>query len=209
MPLENELYINFKEEFIKINDDAIIEFNPSDFPTYYYFNIVSAVSIINALGFEYKNSLIKTFKDFKFPKGRNQHIDVNGKEIYFNLAKNVVGMEETFEYINDNYQKFDLLIGFNDEYADGLDVSWIWDTKVEVMKKHLNHIYITGTRRYDMAIRFEAEYYENITVIEDITSATKTALDNSGDVLCIICNYTPLVPIDDEIKRWVKANERN
>jgi UDP-N-acetylmuramyl tripeptide synthase len=209
MPLENELYINFKEEYIKINDDAIIEFNPNDFPTYYYFNIISAVSIVNALDFEYKNSLITIFKDFKFPKGRNQHITVNDKEIYFNLAKNVVGMEETIEYINDNYEKFDLLIGFNDNYADGLDVSWIWDTKVEVMKKHLNHIYITGTRRYDMAIRFEAENYENITVIEDISIATKTALDNSGEVLCVISNYTPLIPIDNEIKKWVKANERN
>ena len=207
--LEDFLKINFKEQNIQINNDALIQLDPNEFPTYYYFNIVAAISIVRSLGFDYHDSLIDIFKDFKFPKGRNQHILINEKEIYFNLAKNVVGFEETIEYITGNFNKFDMLIGFNDNYADGLDVSWIWDTKVEVMKEHLNKVYITGSRRYDMAIRFEAEGYDNIEVIEDIALATNQALEKSGDVLCIVCNYTPLVPIDNELRKWVLKNEKN
>ena len=46
----------------------------------------------------------------------------------------------------------------NDNYADGKDVSWIWDVDFEKLNSmDLNEIFISGMRAYDMAV-YDCEF---------------------------------------------------
>ena len=128
------------------------------------------------------------------------------KEVYFNLAKNVVGFEETIEYLVDTYDEFSILIGFNDEPADGRDVSWIWDVKMKILTTKVDKVYVVGSRRYDMALKLEAAGIKNIHVFDTIKEGINLALDENNGVLAVVTNYTPLVELDQNIQSWVGKN---
>ena len=122
------------------------------------------------------------------------------------MAKNVVGFEETIEYLADNYDGFNILIAFNDDYADGRDVSWIWDVKMKILAPKLNKVYIVGSRRYDMALKVEAAGIQNIHVYDTIKDGINLALEENEGVLAVVTNYTPLVELDQNIQSWVGKN---
>lgn len=205
--IDTLLELDYENKKIKI-DNHEMELNVNEYPIYYFYNLVGAISVVKNVGFDYFNEVKEIFDNFVFPKGRSQHFHLENKNIYFNLTKNVVGMEESLEYMLSYYnkQKFDLCIAFNDFHADGLDVSWIWDANMAVVKDYVDTVYIVGERRYDMALRFEYEGFSKIEVLDEIESGVKYALDNSNDKLAIITNYTPLVKVDQEITKWVNQN---
>ncbi len=204
------LELDYQAKQIKINNQ-VMDLNVDEYPIYYFYNLIGAVSVVSTLGLSYFDEVKEIFANFVFPRGRSQHFHLENKNIYFNLTKNVVGMEESLEYMLNYYQdeKFDLCIAFNDNYADGLDVSWIWDANMGVVKEHVENVYIVGTRRYDMALRFEYEGFENIHVLDEIESGVKHALDSSNQKIAVITNYTPLIPVDNQIQKWVKENGNN
>ncbi|MGL4589621.1 MAG: MurT ligase domain-containing protein [Mycoplasmatales bacterium] len=201
--LSTEVLVDFSADNVQIGKHSF-QFETDDYPLYFYINIAAAISILTTLNvnwFEHPNY----FKEFKFPRGRNQHFSTKSKDIYFNLAKNVVGMEESIEYLNRHFEEpFDLIIAFNDNYADGRDVSWIWDTSFQVICPKLKSVHIVGTRRYDMALRFAYESYENIYVHDEISTGITTALEDTGRSVAVISNYTPLVEVDTVLQTWRK-----
>ncbi len=207
---QTNLTLDYQNKAIMI-DETKLALNVAEYPIYYFYNLIGAISVVKAIGFDYAKAVEDIFANFVFPRGRSQHFHLENKDIYFNLTKNVVGMEESLEYMLNYYQneKFDLCIAFNDFHADGLDVSWIWDANMGVVKEHVNNIYIVGERRFDMALRFEYEGFKNITVLDEIEAGVKTALDAKEKRLAIITNYTPLVKVDNEIQKWVSKNDNN
>ncbi len=202
-PIDFELSIDFEINKMNLKGNSVIV-DASKFPTYFFFNIVAASAIVLELKNPWKEPIQNLVNNFEFPRGRNQHLFHGQQEIYFNLAKNVVGFEETIEYLTQRFESFDLLVAFNDNYADGLDVSWIWDVELMPAKEHINNVYIVGTRRFDMALRFQADGYKKITVLDSIDNGVKAVLANQTNV-GIISNYTPLVSINNSLKRQVKT----
>lgn len=198
--LSYTLSLSKKENELRINDKAF-NVDIEKFPMYFYFNIAAAASIIletgddkDFLNFEH------LVENFEFPKGRNQQLEINGKKVYFNLAKNVVGLEETFEFIKQHYNDIILLICFNDNYADGRDVSWIWDVEINGILPTVDEVVICGIRRYDMAMRFEVDGCEKIRVSDDSIYQTVLAeLKNGKKDVCIISNYTPLAEVNQAL----------
>ncbi len=208
--IDTLLELDYTDKNIKINSQEM-ELNVDEYPIYYFYNLIGAVSVVSTLELPYFDEVKEIFANFVFPRGRSQHFHLDNKNIYFNLTKNVVGMEESLEYMLSYYknEKFDLCIAFNDNYADGLDVSWIWDANMAVVKDVVNTVYIVGERRYDMALRFEYEGFENIEVLDEIEAGVTHALDNSGERIAVITNYTPLIPVDNQIQKWVGTNGNN
>ncbi len=192
---------NISYEFVKSNgflsiwSNNIIDIN--DVPLYLLINycLISTFCLENGMDISDINKGIKSVRKIG---GRNNNILYNGKSIYLNLAKNVVGMEQTIEFLKDD--NINLLIAFNDNYADGRDVSWIWDVDFESLINNLDSLYIVGTRKEDMALRF---LYSGLDIKKlRFFESTKEALDEI--VLCdnpkIITNYTPLSEINSYFK---------
>ncbi len=208
--LDTNLFVDYKNNLIQI-DDKEINVDTDKFPLYYYFNIAATISIIKMYDKDYDVIIKDIFKNFKFPKGRSQYFELDDKTIYLNLVKNVVGFEESIDYIIDKFDKTDLLILFNDNYADGRDVSWIWDTHILDLKKHVNNIYIGGIRRYDMAMRFEFDNFDNIHVYdeENLYNLVKDHLSKLDNNLAIISNYTPLVDVSNALNNYMEEYENS
>lgn len=170
-------------------------------PLYFLFNIVAAISYISEHHLTL-SELLNIIEAFKTPTGRNKIYKYNDSEIYLNLVKNVVGLEETIDYILDKYDQFDLLFCLNDNYADGKDISWIYDVDLNFFSTKINNLFVCGTRAYDMALRFElAGYDKNINVIENPVNCCETFLnikDHQNKV--IISNYTAIEKISNYVE---------
>ncbi len=83
----------------------------------------------------------------------------DNKEIKIILVKNPAGFNQGL--MIPTYNKEDKCGCFilNDDYADGRDISWIWDVDFENTFTDYNNIFVSGSRRYDMAVRLNVAGY--------------------------------------------------
>lgn len=167
-------------------------------PIYLIINycLISSFCLENKINLSVINKSLSSLTEIG---GRNNIINYNNKDIYLNLAKNVVGMEQTIEFLK-RENDIDLLIAFNDNYADGKDVSWIWDVDFESIIPKINNLYLVGLRKQDMALRFlYSDIEENkIKIFTNVEEAIEevSKLKNPK----IISNYTPLAEIRNFFK---------
>ena len=65
--------------------------------------------------------------------------------------KNPAGFRQTLRTL-DNTPAAGVVIVINDDYADGRDVSWLWDVDFAALAAHPARISTSGTRAADMAL---------------------------------------------------------
>ena len=103
-----------------------------------------------------------------------------------------------------NIKNTKLMIAINDEYADGRDVSWLWDADFEVLKNFNNKIYVSGTRADDMALRLKyAGVNLGLLVIDNnIKKTFDFALKSmeEDEKLIVLPTYTALLKLNKIIK---------
>ena len=58
--------------------------------------------------------------------GRGQSFNVDGRRVVLQLVKNPAGFRQTLRTL-DTSDPDAVVIAINDDYADGRDVSWLWD----------------------------------------------------------------------------------
>ena len=80
-----------------------------------------------------------------------------GREISIALVKNPVGFNEVLRTITEGGSELaaPTLIVINDEFADGRDVSWLWDVDFEMLAAGTLPIATAGIRGADMANRLK------------------------------------------------------
>ncbi len=200
-PQINYLLTQNSDGFIIDNHHYLMK----NLPLYFLFNIIASVSLIKNLNLSIMN-LSTIIKAFHFPQGRNQVLKINDQNIYLNLVKNVVGFEETIDYVTTHYQNYTLILCINDNYADGKDISWLYDVYLDPLLKQANQVYTCGLRAYDMALRVELNNYDNIIVIENIEKCLAQALHHN-DQKVIISNYTALSSVNNFLNKEQHANK--
>jgi UDP-N-acetylmuramyl tripeptide synthase len=166
--------------------------------TYQIYNLLAAFSAYRSLNLPLEKSAFD-LKDFTSAFGRVEQIEYRGKKGVIMLIKNPVGATQVFETIREELTAKDVLVAaLNDNFADGKDVSWIWDAEFEKFKIQNSKFKIIcgGTRAYDMAIRFKyAGVPESqIEVISELTEAFDKAFQTSGKVV-ILPTYTALLEL--------------
>lgn len=136
--------------------------------------------------------------------GRAENLVLKGKNVLVQLIKNPVGASEVLRLIGDN-KKSKLLVMLNDNYADGRDVSWIWDANFEILQNYKQKIVISGDRAYDMAVRLKyAGVDESQFLIEkDVKKAIEDALEitQEDETLLILPTYTALLKMQNIIRK--------
>lgn len=113
--------------------------------------------------------------------GRGEIITIGDVEIRLVLVKNPSG----FQLALNSSRDVPTLIAINDAYADGRDVSWLWDVSFPQWR---SPIYLAGRRGYDMMLRlyyagfpFDQIYHEKGSFAShDIDT---TALNLSDNVM--------------------------
>ncbi|MHB8947207.1 MAG: DUF1727 domain-containing protein, partial [Bacillota bacterium] len=95
-----------------------------------------------------------------------------------------------------------LIVAINDNYADGTDISWLWDVDFERLAAAgdgVDFIVSSGIRAEDMAVRLKYAGVDSnkITVEDDLAAALAGALRGTapGQNLYILPTYTAMLEV--------------
>lgn len=125
------------------------------------------------------------------PFGRGEVIDAGGAPLELVLVKNPAGF--TVALGTYGTEPVSTMIAINDNYADGRDVSWLYDVSFESLRER-GVALTTGERGWDMALRLR---YDGVDVGEVETDLDR-ALDrflarHEGEPMRIFTSYTAMM----------------
>ncbi|WP_175429463.1 Mur ligase family protein [Clostridium acetireducens] len=178
--------------YIQINGNEYYINQPG---LYNIYNGLCAFSIAKTLGVD--NSIIfNSLKSQKSSFGRQETIDIDGKEVKIILVKNPAGYDQAVNTISLDKRNINLAVLLNDNYADGRDVSWIWDVNFEKLSYlNINKIMISGIRLYDMAIRLKIANLNanNFVLCENDENLLKEIKQCDTNIVYILATYTAMI----------------
>jgi UDP-N-acetylmuramyl tripeptide synthase len=159
-----------------------------------------------------------TLEQFSAAFGRIERIDAEGRPLFMALIKNPVGASETVRMLVGAQESgstspssiLHMLVAINDKYADGTDVSWLWDADFERLAGHVASAMVSGTRAGDMAVRLKYAGIDpaQIRSEPDLSRALDAALAQlpPGATLYALPTYTAMLELRAELARrgWVK-----
>ena len=170
---------------------------------YNVYNALGAITVALELGIN-PETVKEALLTYSSVFGRAEMTTVCGKKTLIQLIKNPVGASEVIRQIQ-GFEKSKLIVILNDDYADGRDVSWIWDADFEILQNYRQKIIVSGTRAYDAALRLKYAGVEtdNLLVEKDIQKAVETGVKYTADdeTLLILPTYTALLKMQTFIKQ--------
>lgn len=130
--------------------------------------------------------------------GRGERINVGDTSCELVLVKNPAGFRLSLASFDATDHA--TMIAINDDYADGRDMSWLWDvdfTGLDSVEM------VSGIRAYDMALRLE---YDQVA-IDEVDTSLETALDhflsaNTHTSKRIFCTYTAMLAIRKALRKY-------
>jgi lipid II isoglutaminyl synthase (glutamine-hydrolysing) len=134
--------------------------------------------------------------------GRGQTFLVDGRAVTLQLVKNPAGFRQTLRTL-DSGAPSALVIVINDDYADGRDVSWLWDVRFEALAGVPTRRSTSGTRAADMALRL---HHDDVPVDEiepDLEKAVRSAVAavGPGERVVVFSTYTAMWALHAVLQR--------
>ncbi len=102
--------------------------------------------------------------------GRGESFKLSGRTINLNLVKNPAGFRLSLGSADTTLST---AIFINDAYADGRDVSWLYDIDFSSLRGN-EGLYVGGVRAYDMALRL---YYDNVKYTKIMPGISECLMD--------------------------------
>ncbi len=177
---------------------------------YNVYNAVACASLCYAMGLD--ESIIKAgLSNFECGFGRMEKFNINGTDIRMILVKNPAGANQVLSFLCNITEPSLFVVGLNDRYADGTDISWIWDADFEKLAEigdKLHGVIVTGIRADDMAMRFKYAGIplDKIKVISDYAELVNTVINQSVPVY-IMPTYTAMLEIREKISKTYSFKE--
>ncbi|MCB1274430.1 MAG: DUF1727 domain-containing protein, partial [Leucobacter sp.] len=129
--------------------------------------------------------------------GRGEQLHLDGQPLELVLVKNPAGFRL-------GLASFDpagvaAMIAINDQYADGRDMSWLWDVDFGSLAAGGVDT-VSGVRAWDMALRLEHDEVKVAVVEEDLERALKGFRERTPGVpRRIFCTYTAMLALRKEL----------
>jgi UDP-N-acetylmuramyl tripeptide synthase len=178
------------------------EFNVGLIGMYNAYNALAAIAVGLELGYS-QNEIQNALNSYQPIFGRAEKIIMRGHPALVQLIKNPTGASEAIKTVDLNSH---ILIMINDNYADGRDVSWLWDADFEYLKNTKNSIVVSGHRANDMAVRlkYAGVPTDKIVVINKISHSIEYLLNtlDINEKLTILPTYTALLKMQTLRKRF-------
>ncbi|PZU50514.1 MAG: DUF1727 domain-containing protein [Arsenicicoccus sp.] len=125
------------------------------------------------------------------PFGRGEVIDAGGSPLELVLVKNPAGF--TVALGTYGAEPVATMVAINDNYADGRDVSWLYDVSFDSLRER-GVALTSGVRGWDMALRLRYDGVEVGGVETDLDTALDTFLaQHAGSPMRIFCTYTAMM----------------
>ncbi len=164
---------------------------------YNVYNALAALSVAKDLGLSYEE-IYQGLSSQKNVFGRQENIMVDGKNVTINLVKNPTGLNQIIDLMLLEEDPISLICLLNDNYADGTDVSWIYDSYYENLSSlTIEDLYVSGTKKEDMRRRLEiAEIYDGEIKEFDYENEIHDIINNAKtDNIYILSTYTAMMKL--------------
>ena len=118
-----------------------------------------------------------------------------------NLVKNPAGFRLVLQSARDDLPT---LFAINDAYADGRDVSWLYDVNFAKFAQN-SRLFSTGKRAFDMTLRLIFDGAKNVKTESEIARALGDFLAQKSEKLQIFATYTAML----ELRKILKSRSEN
>jgi UDP-N-acetylmuramyl tripeptide synthase len=140
--------------------------------------------------------------------GRGQVVEYRGRRVKLLLVKNPSSFNQAIRLIVAEEHPASVLVSINDEHADGRDVSWLWDARIEELAETPHRYGASGVRAADMALRFKyagVEAWSDAEFRRALDRAVDTAPD--GGMVYIVPTYTAMLRLLALLRPGVRRSE--
>jgi len=142
--------------------------------------------------------------------GRQEVIEYEGRPLRLMLCKNPAGANEVLRLLASIQlpgEGLNVAALLSDQFADGQDVSWIWDVDYELLGTHVVACWCGGTRAEDIALRLKyagwltpnVVAHDVSVLLRDIVASTETGSD-----VFVIATYTAMRDLRHALGRNVR-----
>ena len=160
--------------------------------------------------------LLTTLASVQAAFGRGEVLTLDGRDVQLSLVKNPAGFRmgllTAAEAVRAGGPE-SVMIAINDEYADGRDMSWLWDVEFAGLRTEGVAV-VTGVRAWDMALRLRYDEVPIGTVEPDLTravallrQAASTADDGAGRPMRIFTTYTAMLALRAHLAELTDVEE--
>lgn len=170
---------------------------------YNIFNSAAALALVRAITPEASiNNLLGALSIVTPAFGRGETLTIGGHPLELVLVKNPAGFRLGLEsYSPEGYAT---MIAINDNYADGRDMSWLWD--VDFTSLTDSPITVSGIRAYDMALRLQYDEVPFEKVDPELVASLRTFIDTHADQpKRIYCTYTAMLALRKELSKITRV----
>ena len=137
--------------------------------------------------------------------GRGENIKYRGVPIELVLVKNPMGFRLSLASFNPSGH--DTMIVINDDYADGRDMSWLWDVDFTTLRPE-GVAMVSGIRAWDMALRLGYDQVAVDKVQPEISKAVDefVAIDPQTPKR-IYCTYTAMLAVRSHLSSITEVED--
>lgn len=124
---------------------------------YNIYNAAAAAAVSHVVGIN-EEIAVSALGQFECGFGRAEQFSLGSAQARMMLVKNPAGFNQVLNLISHDEGSYKLAFLLNDRFADGTDISWIWDVDFETLAAQQDRfpcIYVSGIRADDMAVRLK------------------------------------------------------
>ena len=138
---------------------------------YNIYNAAAAAAVSHVVGID-EQTAVSALGQFECGFGRAEQFKLGQSQARMMLVKNPAGFNQVINLIAHDTGTCQLAFLLNDRFADGTDISWIWDVDFETLADQRNRftrILVSGVRADDMALRLKYAGFpsDRLEVIRD------------------------------------------
>lgn len=164
---------------------------------YNIYNALAAYAVADYLGVP-ADKIQSGFKDAQRVFGRQEIFEIEGKKVLLNLVKNPVGLNQVLSLIGLDQHPFTLVAVLNNRYADGTDVSWIWDGDYEQIADFpIKKVVTSGMRADEMTLRLKVAGIDPqlISQVSDNDAIIQAIKEAKTEYVHILATYTAMLDL--------------
>lgn len=171
---------------------------------YNIYNAAAAAAVAHENGID-DVTIVDSLATFECGFGRAEEVTLGKTRARMMLVKNPAGFNQVINLIANDAGEYQLAFLLNDRFADGTDISWIWDVDFEALARHeerFTRLLVGGVRSADMALRLKYAGF-NPQRIEVMSSddALLDALSVSETPSFIMPTYTAMFDLRSAVSK--------
>jgi len=124
---------------------------------YNIYNVLAATAAVSSF-IDDPGVLARGISTFESGFGRMETMEIEGMPLSLVLVKNPAGLNQVINFLSFDENKKILVLMLNDKFADGTDISWIWDANFEKLASFssvISRIFAGGTRCAELVLRLK------------------------------------------------------